>query len=95
MLEGFGLGIVTGLFQTNFLPFLMQLNFLFPTTTVLPTGEQDAPVFGETTGFGAAPELIGLIAKAMTIVRIAPRSFFTSPLASLKQSYRFLGGAKG
>ena len=95
MFEGFGEGMVTGLFQTDFLPLLTQLNFLFPTTTLLPTGEQDKPVFGVTTGFGAAPELKGAIAKATMIVRLTPRSFFTSPLASLKQSYRFLGDAEG
>ena len=76
MFEGFGEEIVVGLPQTNFMPLFTQVYFLVPTTWILPTGLQTAPIFGAGVGFGAAPELIDPIDNAMSVARKSPNNLF-------------------
>lgn len=73
---GFGEEIVVGLPQTNFMPLFTQVYFLVPTTWILPTGLQTAPIFGAGAGFGAAPELIGPVDNAMSVARKSPNNLF-------------------
>jgi hypothetical protein len=57
------------LFQTNFFPFLIQVNF-FPLKVLIdPIFEQDAPAFG----FGAAMAAEAEKINARTKVRTRPR----------------------
>jgi hypothetical protein len=48
---GFGFGIATPLFQTNFLPLLMQVNFLPFVVAVTPAFLQLSPALTAATAF--------------------------------------------